>query len=163
MKKSLIVITVCGSLAAAGWAITPVLKKHDDNFPDAFNDIVLHERIKTFATAGYAPKPGDGEGQFVLPAWVPKDATDVKVKVQTTGNAELIRFTLAETRLELSDGAAACPKWAFTDGPELVADWWPQDVGDGAGRPACSDQYQFRVETKGDQVYAWSNGDLTKS
>jgi hypothetical protein len=161
-KKTLIIIAACVGLWAIGSAVTPVLKKNNDNFPDTFNDHVLHERIKTFPNARSAPESGDGEGIFVLPDWVPKDATDVTVKAQTTGNAKLMRFTLADTPLKLSD-AAGCPDGAFTDGPTLDADWWPQDVRDGAGRPECSEMYQFRVAVKGHQVYAWSNGDLTRT
>lgn len=161
-KKTLIIIAVCAGLWAISSAVTPVLKKNDDNFPDAFNDHVLHERIKSFPTAGSASESGDGGAIFVLPDWIPKDATDVKVKAQTTGNAKLIRFTLAATPLKLSDGAG-CRQGAFTNGPTLVASWWPQDVGDGAGRPECSEMYQFRVAVKGDQVYAWSNGDLAQT
>ncbi|MGP3983589.1 hypothetical protein [Streptomyces sp. KR80] len=161
-RKILIIIAVCVGLWAVGSVVTPVLKRHNDNFPDAFNDHVLHERIKTFPTASDAPEPGDGEGIFVLPDWVPQDATDVKVKAQTTGNAKLIRFTLGDTALKLS-GEAGCSEGAFYDGPTLIAGWWPEDVGDGAGRPDCSEQYQFRVVVKGDQVYAWSNGDLVQT
>ncbi|MGP3949961.1 hypothetical protein [Streptomyces sp. 7N604] len=161
-KKTLIIVAACVGIWAVGWAVTPVLKKHDDNFPDAFNDHVLHERIKTFPAARNAPEVGDGEGLFVLPDWVPKDATDVTVKVETDGNAKLIRFTLADTPLKLS-GAEGCHEGAFSDGPTLDADWWPQDVGDGAGRPECSEMYQFRVAVKGEQVYAWSNGDLART
>ncbi|MDJ0343499.1 hypothetical protein QMK19_18285 [Streptomyces sp. H10-C2] len=61
-------------------------------------------------------------------------------------------------------GSAVTPvlkKHDFGDGPALEADWRPQDVGDDAGRPECSEMYQFRVAVKGDQVYARSNGDLT--
>ncbi|MFF8367412.1 hypothetical protein ACF05W_01035 [Streptomyces lydicus] len=161
-KPLIIIVAVLAGLWAVGLAVAPVLQKHNDNFPDAFNDHVLHERIKTFPTAGDAPESGDREGIFVLPKWVPQDAKDVKVKVQTTGNAKLIRFTLADTPLKLS-GEAACSGGAFYDGPTLVAGWWPEDVGDGAGRPDCSEQYQFRVVVKGDQVYAWSNGDLSEA
>jgi hypothetical protein len=159
-KKTLIIIAGCVGLWVVASALTPVLRTHNDNFPEAFNDHVLHERIKTFPTARSAPESGDGEGIFVLPDWVPQDATDVKVKAQTTGNAKLIRFTLADTPLKLT-GEAGCPEGAFSDEPTLVAGWWPQDVGEGAGRPDCSEQYQFRVAVKGNQVYAWSNGDLS--
>ncbi|MEC4015380.1 hypothetical protein [Streptomyces sp. H27-D2] len=158
-KKTLVIVAACVGLWAAGSWMAPALKKHDDNLPDAFNDHVLHERIKTFPTARSAPKSGEGEGLFVLPDWVPQDATDVKVKVQTDGNAKLIRFTLASAPLKPS--GTDCPEGAFGDGPTLEASWWPQNVGDDAGRPECSEMYQFRVAAKGDQVYAWSNGDMT--
>jgi len=159
MKKILIIVGVCAGLGVVGSVVTPVLEKHDDAFPDAFNDHVLHERVKTFPTARSAPEEGDGEGMFVLPGWVPEDATDVKVKVQTDGNAKLIRMTLAGKPLRLRAGAR-CSGGGFGDGPQLDADWWPEDVGDGDGRADCSEMYQLRVVVKGDEVYAWSNGDL---
>ncbi|MFJ9850590.1 hypothetical protein [Streptomyces sp. NPDC101150] len=153
-KKLLLVVAACAAVCAVA---VPVLKSHNDNLPDAFNDHVLHERIKTFATASSAPKSGDGELLFVLPGWVPKDATDVTEKVQTDGNAKLIRFTLAATPLKLN--GKSCTDGAFHDGPALDASWWPQNVGEGAGRPDCSEDYQFRVAVDGNHVYAWTNGD----
>lgn len=159
-KKPLLIIAGCAVVWAVGSAVAPVLKKHDDHFPDAFNDHVLHERVKTFPSARDAPESGDGEGQFVLPGWVPRDAKDVKVKIQTDGNAKLMRFTLADAPLKLS-GEKACAGGAFGDAPKLVADWFPEDTRPGAGRPDCSEQYQYRVQVKGDQVFAWSNGNLS--
>ncbi|MEU9111103.1 hypothetical protein AB0D04_04685 [Streptomyces sp. NPDC048483] len=153
-KKLLFIVAACVAVCAAG--VVPVLKKHHDNLPDALNDHIFHERIKTFATARDAPKVGDGELLFILPGWVPKDATNVQEKVQTDGNAKLIRFTLASAPLKLS--GKSCVEGAFSDGPTLDADWWPQEVGDGAGRPDCSGEFQFRVAVKGNQVCAWTNG-----
>lgn len=159
-KKLLIGAGVCAGLMIVGSLVTPVLRKHNTGFPDAFNDHVLHERVKTFPTASGAPESGD----FELPRWVPGEATDVKIKLQTTGSAKLIRFTLGDTRgpLKLTD-EAGCPGGAFGDGPSLEASWWSEDAGEGAGRPDCSEMYQFRVAVRGDEVYAWSNGDLSRT
>lgn len=74
-KRTVIVVAVCVGLWATAWALTPVLERHNENFPDTFNDLVLHERVKTvktFPTARDAPKSGDGEGQFVLPRGFPR-------------------------------------------------------------------------------------------
>lgn len=163
-KKLLIAAAACAGLWVAGSLVTPVLKEHNADFPDAFNDHVLHERVKTFPAASSAPQSGDGELLFVLPEWVPDEATDLTVKVQTTGDAKLIRFTLAGPHgpLKLTD-EAGCPEGAFSDGPSLRASWWSQDAGEGAGRPDCSEMYQFRVAVRGDQVYAWSNGDPVRA
>ncbi|WP_405615048.1 hypothetical protein OG292_18510 [Streptomyces sp. NBC_01511] len=172
MKRNKILIVVAGAcvvLWAVGSLLTPVLKKHDEHFPDAFNDVVLGERVKTFPTVADAPESGDGEGLFVLPAWVPDDATDVTVKVRTTGNAKLVRFTLGDTPLKLGD-EKACTEGAFTDGPKLEANWFADDSGDADDaanwdgvRTDCSEQYQYRVAVKDREVYAWSNGDLTQA
>ncbi|MGW5862687.1 hypothetical protein ACWFRJ_11015 [Streptomyces sp. NPDC055239] len=162
-KKTLIISAACVvGLWAVGSAVTPTLKEHSDDFPDVFNDHVLHERVKTFPTEHEARESADGELIFRLPKWVPRDATDITIKAQTTGNAKLMRFTLADTPLKLT-GEEGCLEGAFSDGPTLVASWWPQDVGADDGRPDCSGQYQLRVAVKGDKVYAWSNGDMVKS
>ncbi|MEV0775080.1 hypothetical protein ACIBLA_17715 [Streptomyces sp. NPDC050433] len=163
-KKVLIIVAgVCVGLWAIGSVLKPVLKKNDEHFPDTFNDIVLGERIKTFPTASGAPESGDGEGIFVLPAWVPDDATDVTVKAETTGNAKLMRFTLGDTPLQLGN-EKACAEGAFSDGPKLAANWFAADANDISGaRTDCSEQYQYRVAVKDREVYAWSNGDLAEA
>ncbi|MFD3522555.1 hypothetical protein [Streptomyces sp. NPDC058653] len=163
-KKVLVIIAgACVGVWVLGALLKPVLKRHDEHFPDAFNDVVLGERIKNFPTADAAPQSGDGEGIFVLPEWVPADAKDVTVKAQTTGNAKLIRFTLGDTALKLGD-EKACEAGAFTDEPELEANWFAQDAEDASGaRTDCSEQYQFRVTVKDHEVYAWSNGDLAEA
>ncbi|MER6918180.1 hypothetical protein [Streptomyces spiralis] len=77
-RKILITIAAFVGVSVAAAVVVPVLRKHNDGFPDGFNDHVLHERAKTFAKAEDAPDPGDGEGRFVLPSWVPRDATDAR-------------------------------------------------------------------------------------
>ncbi|KPC60614.1 hypothetical protein [Streptomyces chattanoogensis] len=155
-KKVLLIVAVCVAVCVA--AAAPLLKKYDDHLPDAVNDHLFHERIKTFATAGDAPESGDGEGLFVLPPWVPKDVTHITEKVQTDGSARLMRFTLDRAPLKLS-GPKGCTGGAFNAAPALDASWWPEDVGEGAGRVDCSYEFQWRVAVKGKQVYAWTNGD----
>ncbi|WP_329384672.1 hypothetical protein [Streptomyces sp. NBC_01716] len=162
-KVLIIVVGACVGLWVVGSVIRPVLKKHDEHFPDAFNDVVLGERIKNYPTADSAPESGDGEGIFVLPAWVPADATDLTIKAETTGNAKLLRFTLGDTALKLGD-EKACEAGAFTDGPELEASWFAEDAQDNSGaRTDCSEQYQYRITVKDREVYAWSNGDLAEA
>jgi hypothetical protein len=158
-KKLLVIVAACAVLWAVGSVVTPILKEHDENFPDAFNDVVLHERVATYATTHSVPD--SGAGILALPHWVPEDATDITVKAQTDGNAKLLRFTLAKNPLKVT-GEKACTQGAFNTDPSLRASWWPDGVGGTDGRPDCSDMYQFRAAVKGDQVYAWSNGDLTR-
>ncbi|WP_405796902.1 hypothetical protein [Streptomyces sp. NBC_01506] len=162
-KKVLIIVAgACVVLWAVGSLLKPVLKKNDEHFPDVFNDVVLGERVKTFPTVADAPESGDGEGQFVLPGWVPEDAKDVRVKIETTGNAKLLRFTLGDTPLKLGD-EKACTEGAFTDGPKLAATWFADNAKDSSGaRTDCSEQYQYRVTVQDGEVYAWSNGDLAE-
>ncbi|ARF54957.1 hypothetical protein [Streptomyces gilvosporeus] len=159
-KKVLLIVALC---VAVGLAVAaPLLKTYDDDLPDTVTDHLFHERIKTFATARDAPKVGEHELLFILPKWVPKDATQITEKVQTNGNAKLMRFTLGAAPLKLS-GAKSCSGGAFNGEPKLDASWWPEGVGESAGRVDCSEQYQYRVVVKGKQVYAWTNGDLSQS
>ncbi|KIZ18168.1 hypothetical protein [Streptomyces natalensis] len=159
-KKVLLIVALCVAVGLA--AAAPLLKKYDDDLPDVVTDHLFHERIKTFATAGEAPKLGDHELLFILPKWVPKDATQITEKVQTTGDARLMRFTLGAAPLKLT-GAKSCSGGAFNGVPQLDASWWPEGVGESDGRVDCSYEFQYRVVVRGKQVYAWTNGDRLDS
>ncbi|MFF1559410.1 hypothetical protein [Streptomyces sp. NPDC058279] len=126
---------------------------------DSFNASVFKEKGKHFATAADAPSRGDapvrGDRTFALPSWVPKDATDIRVRVRTDGKARLIRFTLGATPLDGPQCAAGTPH--KVRGPGLNARWWPADTGKEA-RPECRDHYQYQVAVRGKRVYAWTDG-----
>ncbi|NLU70405.1 hypothetical protein [Streptomyces sp. HNM0574] len=157
MKRPVIAVAACVLLWGLFTVGSPMLKEHNESFPDTFNDVVLKERVKTFPTAAEAPESGDGEGRFVLPGWVPEDATEVKVKIETTGNAELIRFDLGDTPLDPGE-LKKCRAGGFVEGPKLRASWFTAEPEEGDGRADCSEMYEFRVLEKGGQVFAWSNG-----
>ncbi|MGW7098982.1 hypothetical protein [Streptomyces sp. NPDC054838] len=120
---------------------------------DSFNESVFKEKGKHFATAADAPARGDRA--FALPSWVPKDATDIRVRVRTDGRARLIRFTLGATPLDGPQCAAGTP--SKVRGPLLNARWWPGDTRQDA-RPECRDHYQYQVAVRGKRVYAWTDG-----
>ncbi|MGW6691215.1 hypothetical protein [Streptomyces sp. NPDC054961] len=120
---------------------------------DAINDHVFKEKGKRYATAAEAPTRG--ELTWALPAWVPKDATDVRIKARTGGGARLIRFTLGATPLNGPQCAAGTPK--KSPKTALAAKWWPGDT-QAEERPDCRDHYQYQVTVRGKKVYAWTDG-----
>jgi hypothetical protein len=114
---------------------------------------IHHEKDRRFASA--ADLPAAGDPAFALPRWVPKDATDIRMKARTRGEARLIRFTLGATPLAGHPCAAAPAK--PERGPGLTARWWPGDTR-AEERAECGDPYQYQVVVRGKQVYAWTDG-----
>ncbi len=168
-KAGVVVLTAAGCLAALGAvAVAAPAFKDSALMPDAVSEHVFKEKTKSFATVADAPTPGAGAGKgdrsFVLPAWIPKDAKNIKVKVKTDGAAKLIRFTVGGTGPggEASQGAEASRGEARVrvGEPRLDAPWWldrtPRDA-----RVECGDRYQYRVAVRGNTAYAWTNGELS--
>ncbi|MFD9307783.1 hypothetical protein ACFWCB_34770 [Streptomyces sp. NPDC060048] len=120
---------------------------------DTIDDRVFKEKGMRFATAADAPTRG--EPRWMLPEWVPKDATAVRIKARTDGKARLIRFSLGATPLN----GPQCPA-GITKKPserKLAAKWWPAGTQE-EERPECRDHYQYQVTVRGKEVYAWSDG-----
>ncbi|MFF1378292.1 hypothetical protein [Streptomyces sp. NPDC058308] len=166
-KAGAVVLTTAGCLVAVGTvAVAAPALKDSALMPDAVSEHVFKEKTKSFATAADAPDRGDLA--FVLPAWIPKDAENVRVKVKTTGGAKLIRFTLGADGRGEHGGAGTwagrgrdCGAGASRVGaPELDAPWWP-DRTPTRSRTECGDFLQYRVAVLGDTVYAWTNGGLS--
>ncbi len=135
---------------------------------DTINDRVFKEKGMRFATAADAPtraepargepargKSARGEETWVLPRWVPKDATDVRIMARTDGKARLLRFTLGATPLDGPQCAAGTP--SKPTGTALEAKWWPAGTGS-EERPECRGTYQYQVTVRGKEVYAWTDG-----
>ncbi|MCJ0870884.1 hypothetical protein [Streptomyces sp. AP-93] len=130
---------------------------------DTINDRVFKEKGMRFATAADAPTLGEpargesarGEATWVLPRWVPKDATDVRIMARTDGEARLLRFTLGATPLDGPQCSAGTP--SKHAGTALEAKWWPAGTGS-EERPECRDGYQYQVTVRGKEVYAWTDG-----
>ncbi|MFI5616726.1 hypothetical protein [Streptomyces sp. NPDC051567] len=120
---------------------------------DMVDNRVFEEKGKHFATASDAPTRG--EPAFALPSWIPKDATDVRIKARTGGEARLIRFTLGATPLDDPKCPAGASK--LLDGPPLHAKWWPGDTRP-EERTECRDSRQYQVSVRGKRVYAWTDG-----
>ncbi|OKK19585.1 hypothetical protein AMK16_16035 [Streptomyces sp. CB00455] len=139
-----------GILATAAFAL-PNLPPNP--LTDTIDDRVFKEKGMRFASVAEAP--GRAEPAFVLPSWIPKDATDVRIRVRTTGKAKLIRFTLGATPLDGPQCTAGAPK--RVDGPALNAKWWPGNLRAEA-RAECRDAHQYQVAVRGKRVYAWTDG-----
>ncbi|MET7360550.1 hypothetical protein ABZS76_19160 [Streptomyces sp. NPDC005562] len=160
-KAGIVVFTVAGCLVAAGAvAVAGPALKNSALMPDAVSEHVFKEKTKSFATASAAPTKGDLA--FVLPAWIPDDARNVKVKVKTTGGAKLIRYTLVGRDRDGRTGRGAdCGADApRVGGPDLDASWWP-DRTPSRSRTDCGDLHTYRVAVDGDTVYAWTNGEVS--
>ncbi|MCJ1677260.1 hypothetical protein MTF65_07885 [Streptomyces sp. APSN-46.1] len=141
-----------GALAAAAFAL-PNLPPNP--LTDAVNDRIFQERQKRFATAAEAPTRG--EPAFVLPSWIPKDATDVRIRARAGGEARLIRFTLGSAPLDGPQCGAGKPKRLAGPGLGAKAKWWPRDTR-AEERPECRDVHQYQVAVRGKHVYAWTDG-----
>ncbi|MEV7724259.1 hypothetical protein AB0P15_05940 [Streptomyces sp. NPDC087917] len=150
-RRSLVIAAaIVGALATAAFAL-PNLPPNP--VTDSLNNQMFGEKGRRFATAADAPTRGDGA--FVLPGWIPKDATNVRIKARTDGHTRLIRFTLGTTPLDGPKCTAGAPKQVGE--PRLGARWWPGDLRAGE-RTECRDAYQYQVAVRGKQVYAWTDG-----
>ncbi|MCB5179847.1 hypothetical protein [Streptomyces antimicrobicus] len=153
MKRPLVIaVATVGVLATAAFVL-PELPPNAAT--DAVKAQLFKEKEKSFSSAADAPR--DSGRSFALPAWVPQDATHVKVKIRTNGEGRLIRFTLGSAgfRMPPCDGRTQ-PVGA----PALRARWWPSDARHDA-RPVCGDAVQYQVVVRGKRVYAWTNGEAS--
>ncbi|WP_328621448.1 hypothetical protein [Streptomyces sp. NBC_00354] len=149
-RPLVIAAATVGVVATAAFAL-PNLPPNP--LTDSINDRVFKEKSKHFATAADAPTRG--EKAFTLPSWVPKDATDIRIRVRSAGEARLIRFTLGATPLDGPQCTAGTPK--DQGGRKLSAKWWPHGTR-AEERPECRDFYQYQVAVRGKRVYAWTDG-----
>ncbi|KPI34012.1 hypothetical protein OV450_1231 [Actinobacteria bacterium OV450] len=149
-RPLVIVATTVGVVAAAALAL-PNLPPNP--LTDSINDQVFKEKSKHFATTADAPTRGNPA--FTLPSWVPKDATDIRIRARTTGEAKLIRFTLGATPLDGPQCTTGAPR--DLGGRRLDAKWWPHGTR-AEERPDCRDYYQYQVAVRGKRVYAWTDG-----
>lgn len=149
-RPFVIAAAAVGVLATAAFALPNLPPNPVTNLID---DRVYQEKARRFATAADAPTRGDVA--FALPTWIPRDATDVRIRVRTTGEAKLIRFTLGPTPLDGPQCAAGTPQQLAT--PDLRAKWWRPGVR-GEARPECRDAQQYQVAVRGKHVYAWTDG-----
>ncbi|MFD9482126.1 MULTISPECIES: hypothetical protein [Streptomyces] len=140
-----------GVLATAAFAL-PNLPPNP--VTDTIDSKVYKEKGKRFASAADAPTRE--KAPFALPSWIPKDATDVRIRVRTSGEARLIRFTLGATPLDGPQCGAGTPKPVGT-APDLHAKWWPGSLRDGV-RSECRGAHQYQVVVRGKRVYAWTDG-----
>ncbi|MET9964129.1 hypothetical protein ABZ128_34485 [Streptomyces sp. NPDC006326] len=120
---------------------------------DSVNDTLFEEKSRHFVTAADAPR--QEKRAFALPAWIPADATDIRIRERSSGKARVIRFTLGATPLDGPQCSSGTPK--RQTGPKLGATWWPRGTR-AEERPECRDFYQYQVTVRGKRVYAWTDG-----
>ncbi|UQX01228.1 hypothetical protein [Streptomyces sp. RerS4] len=149
-RPLVIAAAIVGVLTTAAFAL-PNLPPNP--LTNLLSDRFMKEKGTRFASASDAPTRADQA--FALPGWIPKDATDVRIRARATGGARLIRFTLGKTPLDGPRCAATAPRKA--GGPHLAARWWPGDTR-AEERPECRDVYQYQVAVRGKRVYAWTDG-----
>ncbi|MFZ3470482.1 hypothetical protein ACODT3_24290 [Streptomyces sp. 4.24] len=149
-RPLVILAATVGVLATAAIAL-PNLPPNP--LTEAINDRVFKEKGMRFATAADAPTRG--ERSWVLPDWVPKDATAVRIRARTDSGARLLRFTLGATPLDGPQCSAAVAKKPAGRVP--AAKWWPAGTRE-EERPECRDYYQYQVTVRGREVYAWTDG-----
>ncbi|MFD0270354.1 hypothetical protein ACFVGY_27910 [Streptomyces sp. NPDC127106] len=164
-----IATATAGVLATAAFAL-PHLPPNP--VTDSINDQVFKEKSRRYATAtdaraGNAPRPAGhtqtdptsaSASASALPSWVPKDATDIRIRARRSGEARLIRFTLGATPLNGPQCTTGVPKRLH--GRVLDARWWPRDTR-AEERPECRDVHQYQVAVRGKRVYAWTDGTLS--
>lgn len=149
-RPLVIAAATVGVLATAAFAL-PNLPPNP--VTETIDSRVFKEKGRRFASAADAPTR---EGAaFALPSWIPRDATDVRIRVRTTGEARLIRFTLGATPLDGPQCSAGTPKQLGA--PALRAKWWPDTLRADV-RPECRDSHQYQVAVRGKRVYAWTDG-----
>ncbi|WP_030710712.1 hypothetical protein [Streptomyces sp. NRRL F-2580] len=152
MKRRPLVVAAAtvGVLATAAFAL-PNLPPNP--VTDTIDQRVYKEKGRRFATAADAP-PRTKSG-FALPSWIPRDATDVRIRMRTNGEARMIRFTLGATPLDGPQCSAGSPKQL--NAPDLHAKWWPGSLR-AEVRSECRDAHQYQVAVRGKRVYAWTDG-----
>jgi hypothetical protein len=125
------------------------------------NEFTSNQKERVFATIADAPTvdaPGEGASaggaradddlMFVPPAFVPTDATDLKIRVIEDGPGAIVRFTSASPLADES-----CEPGALTGSPLLESTWWPAVIpADGI---VCGSQWQ--VFQRDGYTYAWAS------
>jgi len=110
----------CGAASAVGGMTTPA---------DA----------RVYATAA------DAGGR--IPAWIPADATDVRIKASLRGDGAILEFRSATPADRL--GCSAAP--ADAPAPSVQDTWWPDPSP--AATMTCGDGWLAAAD--GDAVHAW--------
>ncbi|WP_030760666.1 hypothetical protein [Streptomyces sp. NRRL F-2664] len=150
-RPFVIAAATVGVLATAAFAL-PDLPPNP--VTDTIDHKVFKEKGKRFATA--ADAPARAGAPFALPSWIPKDATDVRIRVRTSGESRLIRFDLGKTPLDGPRCTAGTPRQQGA--PDLHARWWRPDTREAEVRTECRDFHQYQVAVHGKRVYAWTDG-----
>lgn len=101
--------------------------------------------MTTPADARIYATAADADGR--LPAWIPADATDVRIKTSLRGEGAILRFRSATPADRM--GCEAAP--ADAPVPSVQDTWWPDPSP--AAAMACGDGWLAAAD--GDTVHAW--------
>ncbi|RFA10016.1 hypothetical protein B7R54_12980 [Subtercola boreus] len=114
-----------------------------------------------FASAIYATTAdaAGADSSVAIPAWVPADATFIRVKTDQTHGASILMFSPAATAPVFTGcDAASDPEvdqaqstGALTN--QLSETWWPQKLNDGVGVVCAGAWHLFGQDGK---YYAWT-------
>ena len=83
---------------------------------------------------------------FGSPAWLPADATSIRVDYRTDGSAAILTYT---SKKHFADGA--CTGSAPVPKPPIQDSWWPVDTVPASAVSCAGGWHAFFL---GDQVYA---------
>ena len=126
-------------LAAAPIAVAPVLALGGCGAASAVGGLTSPTDGRVYAAAA------DADGR--IPAWIPADATDIRIKASLRGGGAILGFRSATPADRL--GCEAAP--ADAPPPAVQDTWWPDPSPVAA--LACGDGWL--VAADGDAVHAW--------
>jgi hypothetical protein len=127
------------ALAAAPLAIALALTLAGCGAASAVGGMTTPADARVYATAA------DADGR--IPAWIPADATDVRIKTSLRGEGAILEFRSATPADQL--GCAAAP--ADAPAPAVQDTWWPDPSP--AAAMTCGDGWLAAAD--GDAVHAW--------
>ena len=127
------------ALAAAPLAAIAVLTLGGCGAASTMGGMTTPADARVYATAA------DADGR--LPAWIPADATDVRIKTSLRGEGAILGFRSATPADQL--GCATAP--ADAPAPSVQDTWWPDPSP--AATMTCGDGWLAAAD--GDAVRAW--------
>ncbi|WP_403021276.1 hypothetical protein [Salinibacterium sp. GXW1014] len=102
----------------------------------------------------YADAPTTGQLAFAMPSFVPKDATDIDVRLMPSAEpGYLLRYTSSKGFKD-----ARCEPIAEAPPAAIDSTWWPDE--EFAEAWECNEKRMIRpvyVSAAGDTVYAWTS------
>jgi hypothetical protein len=126
-------------LTAAPLAALLVLALGGCGAASAVGDMTSPADARIYATAA------DADGR--IPAWIPEDATDIRIKTSLRGQGAILEYRSATPADRL--GCAAAP--ADPAAPAVQDTWWPDPSP--AATMTCGDGWLAAAD--GDAVHAW--------
>lgn len=101
----------------------------------------------TAAEAEAATIASTADSAFELPPWLPRDATNIRFKANTSGPGAILHFTLVQFA-----GGADCTTGTLGAWPDLDDSWWPNTLP--TEGLLCGDWNVVELAT---EIYAWTS------